>query len=393
MASHHQNIPIQLHPKTVGLLRLLGLAGIVIVAAGLVASPQRTLASVLLSSFYILGVGLGAALLIALTYVSNAGWATAIRRVPEAMASNVYVGGLLMILLLPAVHGLYEWSHPGFFADNPALHFKSVWLSVPFFSVRTVVYVLLWSGLTFLMVRTSQQQDLGGEIELTVRNRRYGAMFIVVFGLTFWLASMDWIMSLEPHWYSTIFGVYNFSGSFVAGLAAVTAAVVILRRKGYLSEFVREEHLHDLGRLLFAFSTFWMYIWFSQYLLIWYANIPEETVYFLKRETPGWGTLTVLNLLFNWVIPFVALMSRRAKRNEGLLLKICIVLLVGHWIDLFWMIHPTFMPGTPSLSLWEIGPVAAGAAIVILVMLRSLTKANLVAVKDPMLTESLGYHA
>jgi len=393
MTMNTDHLSVTISRRTKWLLQLLAVAGLAGVAIGLVVAPQRTLASSLLTGYYVLGVGLGAALLIALVSVSNAGWATAIRRVPEAIASNVYAGGVVMILLLPAVHQLYEWSHADVVSGDAVLQSKTFWLNVPFFSVRTVAYVLLWSLFTALLVRTSRRQDVTGEVNLTLRNRRYAGLFIVVFALTFWMASMDWLMSLEPHWYSTIYGIYNFSGSFLAGLAAVTIGVIVLRRNGYLREFVREDHLHDLGRLLFAFSTFWMYIWFSQYLLIWYANIPEETIYFIKRETAGWGTLTILNILFNWVIPFVALMSQAGKRNEGLLLKICFVILLGHWIDLFWMILPPFMPDAPQFSIWEVAPVVTGVAIVVTVTIRSLSRANLIPAKDPMLMESLGYHA
>lgn len=398
-ATHRIHDPAPLPVTTefsLGTLRmflLLLLAGSALVVLGLVLEPQRIWPNLLLVGFYVVGVGLAAGLLVALSYISNAGWLTAIRRVPEAIASNVYTGGLWMIMLLAGVHSLYEWSHADAVAADELLKKKEFWLNVPFFSVRTVVYVALWSLCTFLLVRTSRQQDEMGDVGLTLRNRSIAAVFTVVFALTFWIASMDWIMSLEPHWYSTIFGIYNFSGTFTAGIAAVTIAVIVLGRRGYLREFVRDDHLHDLGKLLFAFSTFWMYIWFSQYLLIWYANIPEETIYFIKREEAGWGTFTVLVLLFNWVIPFIVLMSRSAKRNEGILLRTSIVILVGHWIDLFWMIFPTFMPGSPSFSIWEIGPVVLGVGLVCLATARSLSRARLIPAKDPMLMESLRYHS
>lgn len=379
--------------RTVHLLVALGVVGALVVGLGLAFDAARMWPNLLLAGFYVVGIGLAAGLLVALSYISNAAWLTAIRRVPEAMASNVYAGGVWMLLMLPGLHSLYEWSHASVVATDVILQKKEFWLNVPFFSVRTVVYVGFWSLCTYLLVRTSRRQDETGDVDLTLRNRTLGAVFTVVFALTFWVASMDWIMSLEPHWYSTIFGIYNFSGTFTAGVAAVTVAVIVLRRRGYLKEFVRDDHLHDLGKLLFAFSTFWMYIWFSQYLLIWYANIPEETVYFLKRESAGWGTFTILLLLFNWVTPFVTLMPRAAKRNEAILLRVSAVILIGHWIDLFWMIFPTFMPGSPSFGIWEVGPVLLGVGLVCLVTAKSLTRARLIPVKDPMLMESLHYHS
>lgn len=249
---------VELSAKSGLILRLMAAAGISAVIVGLIVEPQRTLASSLLTSYYMLGIGIGAALLIALTSVSNAGWATAFRRIPEALTANVYAGGFLMILLLPGVHHLYEWSHPDVVAADAILKAKSGWLNVPFFSLRTAVYCTVWTVLSALLVRTSRLQDRTGDPQLTVRNRRNAGVFIVVYMLTFWMASMDWLMSLEPHWFSTIYGIYNMTGTFLAGLAAVAVGVITLRRKGYLREFVRDDHLVDLGRLIFAFSTFWM---------------------------------------------------------------------------------------------------------------------------------------
>lgn len=368
-------------------------AGVVVVLAGVVVAPERTWPNVLLSAYYLLGLGLAGTLFIAFLYITNAGWGAAIKRVPEAISANVYSGGLLMLVILLGIHYLYEWSHVEVVASDPILQAKSGWLNVPFFSIRTVGYLALWSGCTWMIVRTSRRQDETGASGLTVLNRRYSAIFLVTFGLTFWIASMDWIMSIEPHWYSTIFGIYHFSGVFLSGIAAITMVIILLRRRGVLIDVVRPDHLHDLGKLIFAFSTFWMYIWFSQYMLIWYSNIPEETTYFIKREGSGWGTFAVLNLLFNWLIPFVFLLPKRAKQNEGLLLKVCLVVLIGHWIDLFWMILPPFMPEAPFLSIWEVAPMAVAIALFFLVTYRALGAAPLVPTRDPMLVESLHYHS
>ncbi|MEO8168581.1 MAG: hypothetical protein ABI623_10050, partial [bacterium] len=266
------------------------------------------------------------------------------------------------------------------------------WLNVPFFIVRAIAYLAIWMVFAFAMVKASRRQDLNGDLRYTLRNRKLSAAFLIVFGLTFTLASMDWIMSLEPRWYSTIFGFYNISGMFLNGLAAITILVILLRRWGPLQKVVTASHLHDLGKLLFAFSTFWMYIWFSQYLLIWYANIPEEVVYFTHRETSSWVIFTGLNVVFNWLIPFVVLLPQWTKRNEGVLLRVCVLVMIGHWIDLFWMILPPFMKEGPELSVWEIGPMVGALALFLLITLRSFSKAPSVPTGDPMLVESLQYH-
>ncbi|MBI3193456.1 MAG: hypothetical protein HYZ34_03190, partial [Ignavibacteriae bacterium] len=343
-------------PQLMKNLLLLTLIGAVVTVIGIVFVPQRTWASLLLANYYILGIGVAAVVFIALLYVSNAGWATAIRRVPESMTAILPASGIVMLLTMLGIHSLYEWSHSDVVANDHMLQEKSAWLNVPFFVIRTVVYLSLWIGFAFAIVNLSRKQDESGDIKFTKRSKTASAIFLVVFGLTFTLASMDWIMSLEPHWYSTIFGIYNFSGSFLNGLAVITLVVLLLKRMGPFEHLLTEQHLHSLGKLIFAFSTFWMYIWFSQYMLIWYSNIPEEVTYMVNREKGSWLIFTIINVLFNWAIPFIALLPAWTKMREGFLLRVCIIIMIGHWIDLFWMILPTFMPEGPALNVWELGP-------------------------------------
>jgi hypothetical protein len=373
-------------------LLVLVVAGLAITVVGLFIAPARTLPSILLANYYLLSLGLAGVMFIALLYVSHAGWATVIRRVPEAMTSVLPVSALVMVALLFGVHSLYEWSHESVVAKDHLLQAKSGWLNMSFFSVRTVVYLALWLAFAFAIVKTSQRQDADGGLRWTLKNRKLSAAFIIVFALTFTVASMDWIMSLEPHWFSTIFGIYNFCGLFLNGLATMTVLVILLRRWGPFERIVSESHLHELGKLVFAFSTFWMYIWFSQYILIWYANIPEEVRYYTMRERGGWQILTVLNVAFNWFIPFITLLPIWTKKSDGVLLRVCILIMIAHWVDLFWMILPPFMPETPAVFLWEIGPMAAAVAGFFLLTLRALASGNLVPMRDPYLVESLAQH-
>ncbi len=373
-------------------LVLVTLLGVLIAAGGVLVAPGRAWPNILLANYYLMSLGLAGLMFIALQYVSNAGWATAIRRVPEAMTNALPVSALVMVAILFGTHTLYEWTHASAVAQDRILQAKSAWLNVPFFVIRTIVYLAVWLVFMHTIVRLSRVQDADGDVKHTLANRKLSAAFIVSFGLTFTLASMDWIMSLQPHWFSTIFGIYSFSGLFLSGLATITVIVILLRRWGPLAKVVNESHLHDLGKLLFAFSTFWMYIWFSQYILIWYANIPEEVRFYTQREQGGWLVFSILNVLFNWVIPFVALLPAWAKKNEGLLLRICIIIMIGHWIDLFWMILPPFMQEGPSFFLWELGPMAAAVAGFFLLTFRSLARQHLVPVHDPYLQESLAQH-
>lgn len=390
--NHVPHVTFTLSERLRKTLLLVTIVGVLIAAVGVVVAPGRAWPNILLANYYLMSLGLAGVLFIALQYVSNAGWATAIRRVPEAMTSALPVSALVMVAILFGAHTLYEWSHESVVAQDRILQAKSAWLNVPFFVVRTLVYLAVWLVFAYAIVRLSRKQDADGDVKHTSTNRKLAAAFIVVFALTFTLASMDWIMSLQPHWFSTIFGIYNFSGLFLNGLATITVIVILLRRWGPLAKIVNESHLHDLGKLLFAFSTFWMYIWFSQYILIWYANIPEEVRFYTVRERGGWQVFTILNVVFNWVIPFVTLLPIWAKRNEGLLLRICIIIMIGHWIDLFWMILPPFMAESPSVFLWEVGPMAAAVAGFFLLTFRALEKHNLLPVKDPYLEESLAQH-
>jgi hypothetical protein len=378
-----------------GLLRTLtSVAAIaaVLTLFGLLFEPARVWPNLLLANYYGMGVGLAAVVFLALMSVSNAGWAVSFRRVPEAMTSVLPLSALVLILLFFGIHSLYEWSHTEVVANDRLLQAKSGWLNEPFFIVRSLLYMMIWSVFAYVLVKRSLRQDETGDPDLTRRNKKTAAAFLVVFSLTFTLASMDWIMSLEPHWYSTIFGIYNFSGLLLNGLATMTVLVIVLRRMGPLQRIVNESHLHDLGKLVFAFSTFWMYIWFSQYILIWYANIPEEVVYFLRREKGSWGILTVVNVLFNWAIPFIALLPIWTKRNESVLLRVCVIVMIGHWIDLFWMIMPPFMPNDPAVGIWEFIPMIGMASALIVLTFRTLARYNLVPLRDPFLSESLHLH-
>ncbi len=374
-------------------LKLLAAVGALTLILGLMFTPQRVWPNLLLLSFYLLTLSLAGLVFIALQYVIGAHWGVALRRVPEAMAKLIPLGGLGLLVLLIAHPGLYSWALPPGANAEPVPAFRHWWLSLSFFRVRAMVFLLLWIAFAFALVRESRQQDLDGEARHTRSNSRLSAAFIVLFAFSFWLASYDWIMSLEPRWYSTIFASYNFAGLFLGGLAALTLLVVWLRENHVLAQVITDNHLHDLGKLLFAFSTFWMYLWFSQYMLIWYANIPEETTYFVQRLHGYWGSLFVLDMVLNWVGPFFALLPRRNKQNPGVLVKVCIVLLAGRWLDLYLMIMPPFAGKQPPIGLLEVGLAAGGFGVFMLAFLWALRRGPLVPVKDPFLAESLHYHA
>jgi len=211
--------------------------------------------------------------------------------------------------------------------------------------------------------------------------------------VTFSLASFDWLMSREPHWYSTVFAAYQFAGVFLGGLAVLTVLLVALRRAGPLRGVVTDDHLHDVGKLTLAFATFWAYLWYCQHMLIWYGNLPEETAYYVARSRGAWEPLLVLDPLVNWLIPFLALLPRPAKRSEGVMLNVALLLLAGRWLDLYLQVLPPTLPDGPAFGPWEAAPVAAAAAAATLVIFRALRRAPLLPAGDPYLVESLHHRA
>ncbi len=373
--------------RTYAVFKWLSVAGAAVFGLGLMIAPQRALSSLLLVSVGLLGMGLGAALFIAFQYVCGAHWAVAIRRVPEAMCGIIPWAAIGILFTLIVGKSLYPWT-----ANHPT-GMKGIILNYPLVLIRAVVFLSVWLVLIRAIVRKSRLQDTTGDASLSVSNTRLSAMFLVAFGLTFWMASFDWVMSLEPEWYSTMYGVYHFAGLFLGALAAMTILAVWLQKTGPLRDVLTAEHLHDMGKMLFGFSTFWMYIWFSEYMLIWYADFPEETGHFIRRHTAGWGPLFIANMVVTWLLPFFILLPKRVKRDPSMLVKVSAMILFGRWLDLYLLIYPASV-GHESVTFGviELGMAVAAPGLFMLVFIRSFRASAPVPLADPLLEASLNHH-
>jgi hypothetical protein len=350
---------------------------------------KRIWANLLINSYYFSGFAIIGTFFIAVLSLANAGWHIGIKRVPEAIAAFLPIGALLLALVfIFGKHDLYHWTHEGIMDTDKILAGKQAYLNVPFLVGRVLVIFAVWILLSWLIRKASREEDDHGGTVYLDKTVKYSAIFTFFFAFTMSMLSWDLIMSLEPHWFSTMFSVYNFATLWVSGIAVITLFVLFLKKEGYL-QFVNDDILHDLGKLMFAFSIFWTYIWFSQFMLIWYANLPEESVYFYERVTPHWKPYFLINLAINFVFPFFVLMTRDAKRNKTVLAITAIVLFLGHYNDVFLMVMPGTVGDYAHIGLVEIGITLIFAACFIFVVLTALARANIFPKKHPYLLESL----
>jgi hypothetical protein len=373
-------------------LTTTALAAAAILAITALVAPDRAWANLLLSGFFLVTLGLGGALFIALTNVCGASWSVAFRRVPEAMTGLLPLGGGLLLVALLAHLPQYAWHHHGS-GDAGTFWFKELWLEPKFFIARAVGFVALWIVFSRILVNHSRRQDTLTHTAATSASGVSSVLFLAMFAVSISLAGVDWIMALEPMWFSTMWGVYQFSGLILATLSAIIIACILLRRFGPLAGVFNDDHLHDLSKLLLGFSCFWMYIWFSQYMLIWYSNIPEETSYFIARTHGPWGPIVVASIVLNWVIPFFVLLPRPCKRNESIMLKIAGVVLLGRFVDLYVMIFPPVTGNVPVFGIPEIATIIGLGCLIPLLFMRSFAATAPVPQNDPWLAESLHYHA
>lgn len=382
----------ELDPRLARGLAIAAAACGAVFLAGLAVDPQHAWVGYLVGFVFATGLALAGGAFLALLNASSSRWAAGLRAVPDAMSRAIPVLGAAGLVLLFGVPTLYEWAHASAVEGNHVLEAKAPFLNPVFFAARLVVYFLLW---TWAAARLRAAEPGAGRI-------RRSALFMAVFAATFSLAGVDWLASLAPEWSSTMFGLVCLSGLALSGLAAAIVLGVHLRRAGAWEGVLSEDHLHDLAKIVFGFSMFWSYVWYCQYMLVWYTNMPEETIWYAERREGMWGTLTTLALVLNGLVPFVALLLRRARRSEKTLLRVALVLLAGRALDLFVIVGPAVdvktplapgQPASPGFVVWEIAPVLGFLALFALVSLRALARRPVVRASEPGLDYSLHYHA
>jgi len=378
---------VQLSGKFKIAMIILIVIGLISVTIGFFAEDsKRVWANLLLNNYYFMSVAIGATFWLAIQYITQSGWSAAYIRVPMAMSNYFIVSMILFAIMFFGIHELYHWTHAEEIAHDPILQHKAPYLNVTFFTIRYVVFFALWIYLSYRLKNLSLQEDKIGGIGNFLKLEMTSKIFIFVFAVTFSLFSIDWLMSLDPHWYSTIYVVKKFIMAFFHGAVVITAIVIVLNKLGYFP-MLTKKHLHDFSRYIWALSLIWGYIWLSQYLLIWYANIPEETVYYIPREMGEYKTLFYVELIMNWAFPFFFLMWNRIAKNANLLLFTAAVLILGQWVELFMSI----MPGTVekhSISIYDIGIFLGSFGLFALVVGMSLAKMPLIPKKHPYLIES-----
>ncbi|MFC6225585.1 quinol:cytochrome C oxidoreductase [Hymenobacter artigasi] len=357
---------------------------------------KRVLVSLWHSNLFFLGVSTVGTVFMAINYVAYAGWSVMVKRISEALSAWVIPGGVIMLIVfLVGRHDIFHWTHEGIM-DKGSPNYdaiiagKSGFLNLPFYLIRTIIYIGIWAYFSWKLRQLSLQEDLNGGTVWFHKSINASALFLVLYAVTSSMSAWDWVMSVDTHWFSTMFGWYVFASWWVSGIAAIALTAIFLKQAGYLRA-LNASHIHDLGKLMFGFSIFWTYVWFSQFMLIWYANLPEEAVYFNQRLGGFEGRYTFLfffNIAINFVFPFLGLMTRDAKRQMIIMKIVAIAILCGHWSDFYLMLMPGTLRGDNGFLI-EIGIAAIFLGAFLILFTRRLASASLVPVNHPFLDESI----
>jgi hypothetical protein len=363
---------------------------------GLISDSKLTWASYLIVNYYFLSLAIGGTIFFIIQVITQSGWSSAFKRIPEAMMSYIPFAAIFFLLLFFGAQDIYHWSHREAIASDPVMEHKSAFLNIPFFFVRMALFFILWIVFTRILRKISLKEDqtdpadVNGIMMLFGKSELYSKILAFILALTFSLSTFDWIMSIDAHWYSTIFALKNLVAAFLHGISIITLIVFILHRRGYFP-FLNKFHIHDFARYIFMLSIIWGYFWFAQFMIIWYGNIPEETIYYNLRWQDGWKVMFFLEIGLNWAIPFMILLPVKTSRNMTVIITVIVFLIIGQYIDLFVQV----IPGTTGLLKFgwiEAGMFLGYAGLFALVVATSLSMAKIIPSNHPYLEESLNHH-
>lgn len=374
----------------------LGIAALIYWATHYQLDHSRAMYAYLFGFIVVLSLALGCLIFVLIQHVTRAGWSVAVRRLAETAIALLPLFIIFFIPIALSTHDLFPWTHEDHIDE--ILGKKLPYLNEQFFLMRSFGYLLVWAVIGVIFYRLSLSQDSGNRFDNTRTLQALSAPSVIIFGLSVTFASFDWVMSLQPHWYSTIFGVYFFAGCLLFALAFITLMAMLLQKTGVLKNAITGEHYHDLGKLLFGFTIFWAYISFSQFMLYWYGNIPEEIEFYTHRMKNGWDTISWAIPVINFFIPFLALMSRVLKRVKLVLAFNCLWVIFVHLIDLYWLILPSYNdpnvhegPTHFHVALVDVLAVLGLGLIFFGAYLMVLSRRKLLALGDPRLKESLAF--
>lgn len=370
----------------------LTLVGIIAAVLAFTFDPTRATFNSLLIFIYLMGIGLCSLFLIGLEYLTDAVWSVGFRRILEYLTPLILIAPLFAIPVLFNMHTVFHWTHQEVVEADKLLQAKSPYLNISFFTIRFVAIIIIMSAFMYLIIRNSAKQDTLSDQKLTSKNIKLSALLMPFFGVSITILGIDWMMSLEPHWFSTIFGVYYFSGSLLTTFAILTFFAVKLKDWDILPEFLGRDHFYNLGAFMFAFTNFWAYIAFSQFMLIWYANIPEETYWFMQKFQGSWLYVSFGIILINFLVPYAALVSQPSKSNLTRLKQMALWLIFAHLYDLYWLTMSTFNKEGAFFGWIEAGFIALGLGVVMLMFKMVYAKRNLIPVGDPKLNRSINFH-
>jgi hypothetical protein len=370
----------------------VGIVGLIASGVGYFLNQEQFFFSYLTSFTFFTSFALSALFMVMIHHITRSSWGTVMRRIPETFSSNIWIWAIFFIPVIFGMGTLYSWTDPAYVIGDPIMEGKVPYLNEPFFIIRQILYFGVWGWLGYRLHKASVEMDLTKDWGLTTLMRKISAPGILIFALTIAFASFDWLMSLDAHWFSTMFGVYFFAMSFQAFFPMLFLLILWMQNRGILENTITKAHIYDLGAWFFAFTVFYAYIAFSQFLLIYYANIPEATLWYYHRLEGSWAFISYSLIVGRFILPFIVLLNRDSKHSRKLLIFTSIVVLFMHFIELYWIAMPIMDHHGISISWMDITTIFGLGGIFFGLFFRTLKKHNLIPVNDPKLADSLGKH-